>query len=602
MTSHSTTQTPLLSVVVVVFNMRREAPRTLTTLTSSYQRIPSDLYEVIVVENGSDQALGAQAVAAVDPSFRYLPFPATTPSPAAAINAAVRQARAPAVGILIDGARMLSPGVLRYALRTLRAYRRPLISTLGCHLGHQPQQQSIAEGYCQDVEDELLASVDWREDGYRLFDIASLAGSSQYGILSPLAESNALFMPRQMFDELGGFDERFVSPGGGLVNLDFYQRAQRLPNVQLVTLLGEATFHQVHGGVTTRPGDTWSRLGEEYKAIRGEDFQHFRIPWLRTDYIGQVPEPFIPWLERAVQQRVPLRVTVPQDPYAGAPDPEPLLPTEGQQQRVIAVLGMHRSGTSLLAGTLQEAGLVLGDVVNSAPHNRKGNRESLLIRQLHDDLLQRAGGSWDHPPSSVSWEPVHAALRDAVIAGFSDHPIWGFKDPRTLFCLEGWLDVLPHLELVAILRHPEEVALSLQARSGLSLPQGLDLWLLYNTRLLSWLDYRQFPLLHYGADPQHFRGQAAQLIEDLRLPRPLTAADLQFHDPLLRHQERQGLPLPDAVEKLYAALQERLTPLSLVVPDADCIQPSGQPSRRSWRGRAREIWQRLRRSEHRNLR
>ena len=71
---------------------------------------------------------------------------------------------------------------------------------------------------------------------------------------------------------------------------------------------------------------------------------------------------------------------------------------------------MHRSGTSLLTGTLQEAGLVLGDVVTAAPHNRKGNRESLPIRALHDDLMQRAGGDWDRPPQQVSWQPVHTAL------------------------------------------------------------------------------------------------------------------------------------------------------------------------------------------------
>ena len=43
----------------------------------------------------------------------------------------------------------------------------------------------------------------------------------------------------------------------------------------------------------------------------------------------------------------------------------------------IAILGMHRSGTSCLAGSLQEAGIYLGDVVTSAAHNQKGNRENV---------------------------------------------------------------------------------------------------------------------------------------------------------------------------------------------------------------------------------
>ena len=54
----------------------------------------------------------------------------------------------------------------------------------------------------------------WQRNGYSLFRIACLAGSSKYGILAPLAESNALVMRRQMFDELGGLEEGFTSPGG----------------------------------------------------------------------------------------------------------------------------------------------------------------------------------------------------------------------------------------------------------------------------------------------------------------------------------------------------------------------------------------------------
>ena len=44
-----------LSVVVVFYNMRREAIRTLQSLARSYQRDVEDLeYEVLVIDNGSD--------------------------------------------------------------------------------------------------------------------------------------------------------------------------------------------------------------------------------------------------------------------------------------------------------------------------------------------------------------------------------------------------------------------------------------------------------------------------------------------------------------------------------------------------------------------
>jgi len=546
---------PLLSIVVVAYNMRRELPRTLATLTSDYQRVSANLYEVIVVDNGSSEPLSPESIFAIDPRFSHINYAATTPSPAAAINAAVRKARGQSLGILIDGARMLSPGVIRYALLALRAYRRPVIVTLGAHLGPKPQQQSVQEGYCQDVEDQLLETIDWRHDGYELFNIASLAGSSQYGVFAPLAESNALFLPRQLFDELSGFDERFTSPGGGLVNLDFYQRALALPQTNLVTLLGEASFHQFHGGVTTRPGDTWSPLDAEYQAIYGHNFEMYRLPWPRTDFLGQIREPFMPWVERALVQRQTLLARMPSDPHEGGVDCDPH--SLGRQQRVVAILGMHRSGTSLLAGTLQEAGLFLGDVVNSAPHNQKGNRESLPIRLLHDDLIERAGGTWDEPPPAVDWKPIHRTLQQSIIQTFSPNDCWGFKDPRSLICLDGWLDTVPSLEMVAIFRHPEEVARSLQARNGFPLLRGMEIWEIYNKRLLEILDQRSIPLLHFGADLSLFRVQCELLISQMALPIDPDEVQYRFLDARLRHQESTKSILPGHISSLYEELLQR---------------------------------------------
>ena len=55
-------------------------------------------------------------------------------------------------------------------------------------------------------------------------------------------------MPRSLWEELGGYDEAFETPGGGFVNSDTLTRAVSLTNTTIITLLGEGTFHQVHGG------------------------------------------------------------------------------------------------------------------------------------------------------------------------------------------------------------------------------------------------------------------------------------------------------------------------------------------------------------------
>lgn len=226
-------------------------------------------------------------------------------------------------------------------------------------------------------------------------------------------------------------------------------------------------------------------------------------------------------------------------------------------QKVVVVLGMHRSGTSLLTGTLQEAGLVLGDVVTSAPHNHKGNREALPIRELHDDLLQRSGGAWNKPPSQVVWEPIHLAFRDLVVDAYRGEACWGFKDPRSLFCLEGWLDALPQLQAVAIVRHPEAVARSLYARDHLALDEGLMLWKIYNQKLLYWMDCINVPLLHFGSDLDMFCVDAAVLIEELDLPCRQDAKSFQFPDASLQNQSPSGLQLPSEIDDLYGILLRR---------------------------------------------
>ncbi len=138
------------------------------------------------------------------------------------------------------------------------------------------QMKSVAKGYNQDEEDKLLDSVHWQDNGYHLFDISVFAGSSSNGWFNPIAETNALFMHRNLWDELGGYDEAFVTPGGGLVNLDAYLRATELEGSVLVNLLGEGTFHQVHGGVATnqnRDEASWEVFHDEYKKLRHKSFE-----------------------------------------------------------------------------------------------------------------------------------------------------------------------------------------------------------------------------------------------------------------------------------------------------------------------------------------
>lgn len=282
---------PKLSVVVVIYNIPREVPRTLLSLSASYQRdiAPSD-YEVIVVDNGSDPALDPELVASFGDNFRLIRVVPAPPSPAHAVNRGIAEARGDIVGVMIDGARIASPGLLHFALHGAQLYDKAVVAALGWYLGFDFQRFAIRAGYDAAREDALLASIGWPEDGYRLFEISTLDESSVEGWFCPIAESNALFLKRELWDALQGLDERFDAPGGGLVNLDVFDRALALPDAQLVILLGEGTFHQLHGGIATnspaeQQPENWQKWAGQYAQIRRRAYR-VPVPGKPPAYIG----------------------------------------------------------------------------------------------------------------------------------------------------------------------------------------------------------------------------------------------------------------------------------------------------------------------------
>ena len=282
---------PAVSIVIGAYNMARELPRTIRSLSPTMQRdVDATDYEVIVVDNGSTVAVDVDACRRWGADVRVLRIPPqdASHSPVQALNAGIEMARGELIGVMIDGARLASPGLLASALLADRVAARPVILTLGFHLGPRVQMESVRQGYDQGVEDRLLENAEWTEDGYRLFDVAVFAGSSANGWFRPINESNALFLRREAWDALQGFDQRFVAPGGGYANLDLLERAVHLPGATVVTVLGEGTFHQVHGGVATNATEDMTVVfNAEYRSIRGRDFQTVAY---QSVYVGWVAD------------------------------------------------------------------------------------------------------------------------------------------------------------------------------------------------------------------------------------------------------------------------------------------------------------------------
>lgn len=277
--------TPLLSVVVVGFDMARELPRTIQSLLPPYQTglAPGDV-QIIVADNGSTTPVRREDFPA-DADISVIRIDDGGTSPCRAINRAAALARADQIAVMVDGARMASPGLLSTALQAARTDARAFVATLGFHLGPKTQQVSVTEGYDRAEEDRLLASIDWPADGYRLFEVSALGESYRHGVLASPPETTFFVLHRDRFQALGGFDERFVSLGGGMANFDLYDRALADAAAPLVLLVGEGTFHQLHFGATTQAGGirraapvgqgTLEQLYRaEYKAIRGVPPSH----------------------------------------------------------------------------------------------------------------------------------------------------------------------------------------------------------------------------------------------------------------------------------------------------------------------------------------
>lgn len=225
----------------------------------------------------------------------------------------------------------------------------------------------------------------------------------------------------------------------------------------------------------------------------------------------------------------------------------------------VIILGMHRSGTSCLAGSLQYAGLVLGDVHTANPHNKKGNREHPEVMALHESILAANGGSWHHPPRTIHWHDEHRTRRDAIAQTFANERHWGFKDPRTLLVVDGWRERFSNARFVASIRHPLSVALSLQKRnrSLYSREEFIQLWAQYNRHLLTLWREKPFPVIDFDNDDQTYRLTVDRIARFLGLGEYAETDEQPFFEPELRRHREQALDgLPQDIAELYLELKE----------------------------------------------
>lgn len=219
---------------------------------------------------------------------------------------------------------------------------------------------------------------------------------------------------------------------------------------------------------------------------------------------------------------------------------------------------MHRSGTSALARGLQMLGVYLGnDFLSPRPDNPTGYWEDKNICELNERLLAALGLKWQDVAliDGARWyEPEVEALRAEAVkylrSQFVSHPLWGFKDPRTIRLLPFWHSVLHSLEVdesyLVVIRNPRSVALSLLQRHGMDEVTAHFLWLVYMVPYLSEIANRPFIVTDYDMVMGDPRRQIERIAHGLKIPlNDSSKAGIEqfvseFLDPNLRHSFFEG--------------------------------------------------------------
>lgn len=142
----------------------------------------------------------------------------------------------------------------------------------------------------------------------------------------------------------------------------------------------------------------------------------------------------------------------------------------------ILIIGMHRSGTSMISRKLESLGLFLGN-------EKDENHEAYFFRNINEWLLNQVNCHWNNPENFkyadklfknqmtpilkwyLSSEKNKTYFKKGSNINFNEIDfLWGWKDPRNTFTIEIWKDIFPEMKVIHIYRNPIDVAQSLKCR------------------------------------------------------------------------------------------------------------------------------------------
>ena len=119
---------------------------------------------------------------------------------------------------------------------------------------------------------------------------------------------------------------------------------------------------------------------------------------------------------------------------------------------MIVVLGMHRTGTSMVSRLLQLMGVYMGST--------DGHYEDWDFVKLNIAVIAAAGGDTFRPGPQEAIDRVvgyEKYMQELVAERNAQHELWGFKDPRTLLVLAHWKKYLHNPVYILTARTQEAI-------------------------------------------------------------------------------------------------------------------------------------------------
>ena len=229
--------------------------------------------------------------------------------------------------------------------------------------------------------------------------------------------------------------------------------------------------------------------------------------------------------------------------------------------KLVLVLGMHRSGTSLLTQIISKLGVYIGEedeLGEADPSNEDGHFEFTKIKEIHDELLSHFGMKWDCTCIDRIKTDAHEVenFKSRISAEldylFSNHDTVAIKDPRSSYFLGIWDALLKEKGIepryIYVIRKPNEVSASLHKRDGILENYGRRLWKTYNVMIQRFLLGRQSLTIYFD---DLFQATIADVLSDYIFGKKADVDIGGIAKERLRHNNCEAATLDIDMDSLY---------------------------------------------------